>query len=150
MESKSNFELVGGITRAVVHLATTPLPEIGSSDGDGVEISLDLGGNYYTERVDLSEGVYRVVHTLCFSSLPSESPFEATTMSQALAEGIVVDITFASGSTIRVGWSDRYGVEFPLRLESVEFSSGEEVTTYPLHKWTWSSVDKSPKMLSIM
>ncbi len=143
MESNNYFELVGGVTRAVIYPASTSLPELGEESDLGYELTIDLGSSSYTERLSLESGSRQVLHTFSFETLPRESPFDEKLTNRALREGIVADLTLSSGTIIRVGWSARYGVEFPLRLESADFSSGEAAADYPMQKWVWSSTDRN-------
>ncbi len=139
MESENIYGLVGGIANIVLHPATTPLPELGGDEGMPVAL-YDRGSSYVEEQI-LESGLYRVRHTLSFVTKHGDSPFTNPQMLRALRDGVVADVTLASGAQIRVGWSERLGVHAPLRLQQVEFTSGERGTDYPLKKWVWVSED---------
>ncbi len=143
MESNNDFKLAGGITRVVIYPATTPLPELGEESNEGLELTLDLGTSSYTEQVTIESACRKVLHTLSFETLPHEMPLDEALMQRIIREGIIADIWLASGGSIRVGWSSRYGAEFPLRLQSSNFSSGESALNYPLQRWVWSSSDRN-------
>ncbi len=141
MESNQSFELVGGIARLVLHPISTPLPEIGVVDESSIEVSLECGVASYVERQLLESRQYQVLHTLSFQCEHGNSPFTDTQMQRCLIEGVVADVTLGTGATIRVGWSERFEFASPLRLQSVEFASGETKVDYPLRSWVWSSID---------
>ncbi|MFI3259654.1 MAG: hypothetical protein R3Y16_06115 [Rikenellaceae bacterium] len=144
MESTSNFELVGGVTRVVLYPAKTPLPD--DAEG-GYVVDLSAGGASYTESRLYSAGQYTVRHTLKFSCEHADSPFTAKELAAVARCGVVADITLSTGASLRVGWSERWGVEFALRLISAEFASGEEATDYPLRTWVWESTDLTDNLL---
>ncbi|MFI3304174.1 MAG: hypothetical protein SNF68_06010 [Rikenellaceae bacterium] len=146
MESNQYFELVGGITRVVLRLASTPLPELGDEDSSGVDVNLNVGDASYVERQYLDAGQYRVIHTLSFQCEHADAPFSPEQIQRILTCGVVADVTLATGAVIRVGWSERFGVEYPLRLQSLEFSSGGSAVDYPLQSWVWSSTDRETLM----
>ncbi|MFI3304889.1 MAG: hypothetical protein R3Y68_00065 [Rikenellaceae bacterium] len=141
MESNQSFELVGGITRVVLHLASTPLPDIGEVGESSFEVTLEAGVASYVERQTLEATLYRVHHTLAFQCEHADSPLDDEQMKLALRDGVVADVTLGTGATIRVGWSERFELAAPLRLQSVEFASGESRVDYPLRSWVWSSID---------
>lgn len=141
MESNQSYELVGGVARVVMHPASTPLPEIGECGETSVEIPLDVGVASYIERQELVSGQYRVLHKLSFQFEHGESPFTKELTSQLLTKGAIADVTLGTGATIRVGWSSRYEASAPLRLQNMEFTSGERKVDYPLKSWVWCSTD---------
>ncbi|MFI3328068.1 MAG: hypothetical protein SNH79_03535 [Rikenellaceae bacterium] len=144
---QSNYDLVGGITKVVVHPTGATLPALeegGAEQSSGVRVEIEERGSSYVESREMQDGQYCVRHTLTFVTQHGNGPFTNAQLERALNEGVVADVTLATGATIRVGWSEKHGVEAPLHLQSVAFESGERGVDLPLKKWIWESVDITP------
>ncbi len=136
----SNYSLVGGITQIVLHPTSTPLPELGTL-GDGYQVPLIVGEASYCEVVSRDDEECIVTHTLTFTGEHQDSPLSSEQFEILVREGAVADVELATGAVIRVGWSTKFGVDYPLRLSKTEFVSGEQRSDYPLKKWVWESCD---------
>ncbi len=136
MESNPVYGLVGGITRVVLHPTKTPLAE---SSGD--EVSLYYQGSSYSEEQSCESGQLIVTHRLTLVTHIGEDPLTGSKMRDAERDGIVADVTLSSGCKITLGWSEKHGFAAPLRLVTVETTSGEKSLDYPLKKWVWESED---------
>lgn len=101
-------------------------------------------GANYTEALT-AEGL--VKHTL-------ELDFPATSearlaVDQLLAQssgGIVASAVTASGETLLIGWSERFGAAYPLRVTAVASGSGSTPGDLPTINLTLSSVDADISM----
>lgn len=139
--SSSRAGLVGGIAKVVLHHPSSTLPRLGGVARDSLTLSLLASGSSYSEsRVDDGE-LDATKHTLTLAIEPDSLIFDDRAMERAVGSGVVADVTLSTGVHIRVGWSERYGVAFPLRFSSVGYDSGEQISEKPTRKWVLSSVD---------
>lgn len=148
MESSQNLEIVGGVTKAVLYPTGTPLPEIGGEEecSAACTVSLTHSGSQYDE-VWVAKNSSRVVkHTLTLVTYQDTPQFSAYRMKTALAQGVVADVTLASGAVIRVGEDTSDDGRYALRLKSVTSSSGEKPLDIPTITWVWESVDAKFEM----
>ncbi len=132
---------MGGITQVVMHPIGANLQSLEDSE---MPVMLEERGSSYRESHELREGQYCVRHRLTFVTQHGNGPFTNAQLERALHEGIIADVTLATGATIRVGWSEKHNFEAPLFLQSVEFESGERGADFPLKKWIWESLDTTP------
>ncbi|MFI3289143.1 MAG: hypothetical protein SNH55_04390 [Rikenellaceae bacterium] len=144
MESEQIYNPIGGIAAVVLHPVGTPLPDFGVCSTSSVEVFLEESGSSYLEEQIVENGECYVRHTLTFTTPHGESPYSTEALKTVLRDGVIADVTLASGLQLRLGWSRIYGTSFPLRLTKIEFSSGENRLTLPSRSWVWVSTDKSP------
>ena len=69
--------------------------------------------------------------TLCSDRWLAAAWFDKEFMQRAAADGLVARITMATGEQIVVGWSERFGLEQPLRLKTLSFCSGSRPNDSP-------------------
>ncbi len=150
MESQNFYELVGGIAAVVLYPTSAPLPAEPTTDLSAIEcdhfaVSMAVGEASYTEKMECMGGAmnFTVRHTLKFQCSHDDAPLDEYCLAKVRNEGVVADIRLGTGLTIRVGWSARYGVQYPLRLTSTTFESGSKPLDYPLRSWVLESVDQS-------
>ncbi|MFR9650743.1 MAG: hypothetical protein SNG35_01810 [Rikenellaceae bacterium] len=141
MEYSTRSGLVGGIAQVVLHHPSSTLPHLGGVARDSLTLSLLSTGSSYSEsRVDDGD-LTATEHTLTLAIEPDSPIFDDRAMERAVSNGVVADITLSTGVQIRVGWSERYGVAFPLLFTSVGYDSGSQISDKPTRKWVLSSVD---------
>ncbi len=151
MEPKSNFNVVGGITAVVLYPTSASLPDEPTTtideDSEGVVVAVDCGASSYTESVT-SDGSFStpnnflVHHRLELQTLAGEEPLCDPLSQTSFKEGVVLDVTLASGATIRIGYSERHGGDYPARLTSSKFDSGDNALAYPLRTMVFESTDQ--------
>ncbi len=61
-----------------------------------------------------------------------------------LTEGVVAVVGMASGETVAVGWSTRFGALYPLRVAAVKTVSGRSPADFPTISVILESVDADP------
>lgn len=144
MESQQIYNPTGGIAQIVLHPVGTPLPDFGDCTVSGVEVFLSESGSSYLEEQIFDGEQYYVRHTLTFCTPHGEGPYTPEELIVVARDGVVADVTLSSELKIRLGWSRDYGVEYPLRLTNMEFTSGDGLTALPTKRWVWQSVDCTP------
>ena len=135
------YKPVGGLLRAELFALEGLSSAEDMVSGAGVEVSLMDDGSSY-EELHSAEGLpVSVQHTLTLCSQQRDaSPWlDKEFLRRVAVEGVVAEITFASGFEILVGWSERFAVEQALRLKSLNVISGKRPTDLPRVELTlWS------------
>ncbi len=144
MESEQIYNPIGGIAAVVLHPVGTPLPDFGESSTSSVEVFLEESGSSYLEEQIVENGQCYVSHTLTFTTPHGEAPYSGEALKRVLRDGVVADVTLASGLQLRLGWSRDYDTSFPLRLTKIEFTSGDNRLALPSQRWVWVSTDRTP------
>ena len=109
-------------------------------------VPLIEGRSSYDEISDMRDGILRVEHRLTIA-VPAEyahSRFDAESYRRWAAFGTCAVVAAVSGERYVVGWSERFGAGQPLRLTSVEDSTGTSPHAVPAVVLTLRSVDASP------
>lgn len=127
MEGVLNQRLCGGIKRIVV----LPIGGLAVSRNNGVlsvglpssavETCPEEGEAQCREERVVREGVGRIEHTLEFV-VAFDHPM--LPLLAASEEGLAAVVTLASGDSILLGYSSKFGVERPLRVEQMARVSG--------------------------
>ena len=131
--TEKRYKPVGGIA----HVELFAVHGLGGVEdvvpGQGVEVSLMDDGSHYDEVTEAQGLPVSVVHTLtlCSDRWLAAAWFDKEFMQRAAADGLVARITMATGEQIVVGWSERFGVEQPLRLKTLSFTSGSKPNDSP-------------------
>ncbi len=146
METNPNNRLVGGIAKVILHHPFESLSEVevGDESVGSVTPQLILSSCSYLEERLCEDCGSGVKHTLTLAIQHECPPYGDSTFQDVIRDGVVADITLATGEVIRVGWSERYGVSSPMRLESVNYESGKLLSDNPSRVWMLSSIDTTP------
>ncbi len=137
---------VGGI-RAVMLTPVTNVTIV--RDGvytvvdDGLILPLDIleDRSSYVAQCKTPEGVAMVSHKL---TIVLEEPAGRELVERfAPPVGVVAIVSFNSGVTIIVGWSEHFEGEQPLRLTQVEYDSGHRAQDLPVAELCFESCDTS-------
>ncbi len=138
------YDLRGGVTRVVLYPIGVDLPQFpqyNELDSSAVDVPLDLAGSSYNEQVEVSDGRMLVTHRLSLVTLHGDEIFTAAYLDRVVREGVVADVELTSGASIRLGWSERYGTQYPLRLLRSEFDSGTQDSDIPSKRWVFECAD---------
>ncbi len=142
MELKSNYLLAGGIAEVVMHPSSSTLPEaVLATTDESFSITLHHEGSSYSEVRGSTHGMYSVRHKLTLVGYMGGDMASEAAVQRVLQQGVVADVRLNSGESVRVGWSEKYGVAAPLRLVSSEILTGEKRLDFPLKTWVWESLD---------
>lgn len=133
MTEIKRYKPVGGIKSCELFTLQALVSAEDMVAGQGVMVSLSDDGSRYEERMSCEHGPVSVEHTLTLCSERSEAArwFEHELLQRMAIEGVAALITLASGESLRLGWSPRFGFEQPLRLLSLSFSSGDKPNNSP-------------------
>ena len=141
MTENKFYKPVGGLVRAELFHSS----QVDSVEqlrwGGGVEVGLVDDASSYTEQFSADNRQVSVLHTLTLCSQQRDaSPWlDKEFLRRVAVEGVVAEITLASGCEILVGWSERFAVEQALRLKSLNVISGKRPTDLPRVELTlWS------------
>ena len=143
METTPKSRLVGGIAKVILHHSSDSLHtvEVGSESEGSVAIQLAVGGSSYLEERVCEQCGTGVKHTLTLAIRYECTPYDEPTLQRVIRDGVVADVTLATGDQIRVGWSERYRSSLPLRLTSANYESGKRLSDCPSRIWVLSSLD---------
>ena len=143
MTEKRSFKPVGG----VAHAELFAVGGIDSAEdlvqGEGIAVELLDQGSHYDEEATADNLPVSVQHTLTLCAWPDKCSawFNADFLARASADGVVARIELCTGESIVVGWSQRFGLEQPLRLRSLAFHSGSRPSDSPRVVLTLASFD---------
>lgn len=138
MTENKFYKPVGGLVRAELFHSS----QLGSIEyalwGTGIEVGLVDDASSYVEQFSADNRQVSVLHTLTLCSdrnLASEW-FDEEFLRRVAADGVVALVELATGEQIKVGWCKRMGFEQALRLDSLEFDSGQGLNDSPRVKLT--------------
>ena len=138
MTENKFYKPVGGLVRAELFHSS----QVGSVEqlrwGGGVEVGLVDDASSYTEQFSADNRQVSVLHTLTLCSDRNQAGawFDGEFLRRVAADGVVAKVELATGEQITVGWCKRMGFEQSLRLQSLEFDSGESLSDSPRVKLT--------------
>ena len=124
---------VGGVVCAKFYLARDIDSIENLPQAKSIEVELKDDGSTYEEAFVKDDGLVSVEHTLTLHSEPSLSKewFSVELMQILSTEGAVAEVVLASGEELILGYSERFGLEQALRLESLKFHSGSRPNDSP-------------------
>ena len=113
MTEIKRYKPVGGITSCELFTLQALVSAEDMVAGQGVMVSLSDDGSHYEERMSCEQGPVSVEHTLTLCSDRSEAVrwFDHDLLQRMAIEGVAALITLASGESLRLGWSPRFGFE---------------------------------------
>jgi hypothetical protein len=143
MTELKNSKPIGGVVRAVLYAVGELSSREDIAQREGIEVELVDDGSSYEEAFRSAEGLVSVEHTLTLCSQRKDaSPWLDTRfVERAAVEGVVAEIVLASGESVVVGWSERFGFEQALRIKEILFLSGKRPTDLPRVVLTLCSKD---------
>lgn len=103
------------------------------------ELPLIERGSTYAAEADARNGIISVCHKLTLVVEHSE----LENIVSLAANGIIAIATTRAGERLLIGWSDKFGIKQPLRLCSVEFSTGTKPLNRPLATIVFECLDTS-------
>ena len=133
MSVNESMKPVGGVLSAELFWARD-VESLGAlTKAEKMVVEIEDDGSTYEERIVNDEGLVSVEHTLTLRSCPllAKEWFDVEKMQILAVEGVVAKVVLASGEEIVVGYSERFGVEQALRLESLRFYSGSKPNDSP-------------------
>ena len=133
MTEIKSYKPVGGIISCELFTLQALVSAEDMVAGQGVEVLLSDDGSHYEERISCQQGPASVEHTLTLCSDRSAAArwFDHELLQLMAIEGVAALITLASGESLKLGWSPRFGFEQPLHLLSLCFSSGDKPNNSP-------------------
>ena len=141
MTNLRRYRPIGGVTAAKLF----PVSELDSVEdvakGGGIEVELLDDGSCYEETISAEQGLVSVRHTLTLCAQVDKAGewMDADFLQRCATEGVVACVGLASGEELRLGWSPKFGFEQALRLDKLNFHSGDEPNTPPSLRLTlWS------------
>ena len=143
MTENKFYKPVGGLVRAEL-FHTSQIESIDQLKwGAGVEVALVDDASSYVEQFSADNRQVSVLHTLtlCSDRNQAQEWFDEEFLRRAAADGVVALVELATGEQIKVGWCRRMGFEQALRLEKLEFDSGEGLNDSPRVKLVLSCRD---------
>ena len=127
------YKPVGGLLRAELFALEGLSSAEDMVSGAGVEVSLMDDGSSY-EELHSAEGLpVSVQHTLtlCSDRNLAREWFDEQWLARLASEGVAARVTLSTGEQIVLGYSERFGFEQALRLESLKFFSGKSPNERP-------------------
>lgn len=145
MSDGIKYKPAGGVVAAELYPVRGLASPAGMTAGSGVAVELCDAGCSYTESFSVEECRVKVEHKLVLRADPSraEAWFGEKFLSQCGCEGVAARIRLASGETMVVGWSSRFGFEQALRLRSLTLHSGGEAVEAPCVELVLAACDTS-------
>ena len=143
MTEKRSFKPVGGVAHAEL-FAVGGIDSVEDMvQGKGITVELLDQGSHYDEEASADNLPVSVQHTLtlCAWSDRGAAWLDADFLARAAADGVVARVGLRSGESMVVGWSQRFGLEQPLRLRSMAFHSGSRLSDSPHVVLTLTSHD---------
>ena len=143
MTENKFYKPIGGLVRAELFHPS----QIGAIEyalwGTGIEVGLVDDASSYVEQFSADNRQVSVLHTLtlCSDRNQAQEGFDEEFLRRAAADGVVALVELATGEQIKVGWCRRMGFEQALRLEKLEFDSGEGLNDSPRVKLVLSCRD---------
>ncbi len=133
MAQSGKYKPVGGVLSAELF---TVYDKVGVEDllkGQGVAVELVDDGSKYEEKASANNTLVSVQHTLtlCSDRSLAAAWFDDEFLCRAAVEGVAARVKMATGEELLLGWSERFGFEQALRLESLLFSSGSSPNDSP-------------------
>ena len=131
---------VGGVDAVVLYPADAVKHALFSQwgcevefQGEGVAVALIDDASLYEEVVSSAKGIVGVTHSLTLVARYKDAGvWLATPFLERLAqEGVIATVALSDGRSIVVGYSQHFGEEQPLMLESVTTSSGRALSETP-------------------
>lgn len=131
---------VGGVEAVVLYPADAVKHALFSQwgcevefQGEGVAVALIDDASLYEEVVKSAKGIVGVTHSLTLVARYKDAGvWLATPFLERLAqEGVIATVALSDGRSIVVGYSQHFGEEQPLMLESVTTSSGRALAETP-------------------
>lgn len=97
----------------------------------------------YKESVSVSNGARIVTHELSFllDKMGSECSAAVSAIAEAADEGLIAIVQTTNGDTFLVGYSQEFGKERPLRLDSSDGTTGKQLSDGTSEVVTLSSTD---------
>ncbi|MBQ3148236.1 MAG: hypothetical protein IJB87_02605 [Alistipes sp.] len=133
MTENKFYKPVGGLVRAEL-FHTSQIESIDQLKwGAGVEVALVDDASSYVERFSADNRQVSVLHTLtlCSDRNLAQQWFDGEFLRQVAADGVVALVELATGEQLTVGWCRRMAFEQALRLNSLEFDSGQGLNDSP-------------------
>lgn len=127
------YKPVGGLLRAELFALEGLSSAEDMVSGAGVEVSLMDDGSSY-EELHSAEGLpVSVQHTLtlCSDRNLAREWFDEQWLARLASEGVAARVTLSTGEQIVLGYSERFGFEQALRLQSLKFFSGKSPNESP-------------------
>ena len=127
------YKPVGGLLRAELFALEGLSSAEDMVSGAGVEVSLMDDGSSY-EELHSAEGLpVSVQHTLtlCSDRNLAREWFDEQWLARLASEGVAARVTLSTGEQIVLGYSERFGFEQALRLQSLKLFSGKSPNESP-------------------
>jgi hypothetical protein len=137
------YKPVGGLLRAELFALEGLSSAEDMVSGAGVEVSLMDDGSSY-EELHSAEGLpVSVQHTLtlCSDRNQAREWFDEQWLAHLASEGVAARVTLSTGEQIVLGYSERFGFEQALRLQSLKFLSGKSPNDSPRVQLVLRSLD---------
>ncbi len=143
MTEVKRYKPVGGIISAELFTVGDKVSVEELVAGQGVEVELADDGSEYEEIASADNSPVSVQHTLtlCSTRPCAEAWFDEEFLQRTAIEGLAARVTMATGESLTLGWSERFGFEQALRLRSLRFQSGSRPNSSPTVVLTLSSHD---------
>lgn len=131
---------VGGVERVILYPADAVQTALFSSDGcevtladEALEVELMDDASHYQERAECECGATKIAHTLHLVAERHKAVewFGAEFLERASIDGVVAVVKLEDGRSLLVGYSSRFGNEYPLRLASLLSASGSGTGEQP-------------------
>lgn len=142
MNSSPTTKSIGGVARCVLHLPSAIAAVESSADGAtlavefddaGIAIPLKEGCSLFVEQLRVEQGLVAVTHRLeaVIRSRDGAYWLDADRLRSLAGQGAIAEVVLSDGRRLIVGWSQRFGAVQPLRLASVERTSGRKLADEP-------------------
>ena len=131
--TEKRFKPVGGVAHAELFAVHSLGGVEDIVSGQGVAVPLMDDGSHYDEQIEASGLPVSVEHTLtlCSDRNLAQQWFDGEFLRQVAADGVVALVELATGEQLTVGWCRRMAFEQALRLNSLEFDSGQGLNDSP-------------------
>ena len=137
------YKPVGGLLRAELFALEGLSSAEDMVSGAGVEVSLMDDGSSY-EELHSAEGLpVSVQHTLtlCSDRNQAHEWFDEQWLARLASEGVAARVTLSTREQIVLGYSERFGFEQALRLQTLKFLSGKSPNDSPRVQLVLRSLD---------
>ena len=133
MTENEFYKPVGGILSAELFYVGDLESELDMVEGRGVEVELIDYKSSYEELMSADNGLVSVQHTLtlCSDRNLAHEWFDEQWLARLASEGVAARVTLSTGEQIVLGYSERFGFEQALRLQSLKFFSGKSPNESP-------------------
>lgn len=138
-----DYKPVGGVESVALYPADAVTQALFSQEGcevefradaEVVEVELIDDGSCFEEIVSSANGVVGVAHTLTLVArrCSAEEWLAPRFLERTAQDGVIAVVKLCDGRSLIVGYSQHFGDEQPLRLESVCVTSGKELLDTPI------------------